>query len=162
MSFDKEWASLKSDAQSKSSPHMQLNGYNAENRQSPKGGYVPDLAVKRDDLGAVGKDAYELHRKLQKCADIDGKGLDGSGRSTTDRAARELEDHEFQIGAALKTAVKIWNTQRKTLQQGCARISNHLDYTKDLHSKEDADIAASLTSRDGKPVSTSAIYKWIK
>ncbi|MGI5348253.1 hypothetical protein ACQEU8_08660 [Streptomyces sp. CA-250714] len=141
---------------------MRLNGYNAENRQSPDGNYTPGLTVHQDDLGDVGKDAYKLHRQLQKCADIDGKGLDGSGHSTTDRAARELDQHDFRMGKALRTVVKMWDTQRRTLQQGCARISNHLDYTKATHAREDADIAASMKSPDGKPTSTSAIYKWIK
>ncbi|MFF8281994.1 hypothetical protein ACF1DY_12135 [Streptomyces albus] len=162
MTFDEEWARLKSDAQHNAPPGMQLAGYNTENRQSPDGAYTPDLTVHQDDLGAVGHDAFVLHRKLQKSADIDGAGLDGSGRSTTDRAARELDEHNFATGKALSTALKTWDSQRKTLQQGCARISNHLDYTTTTHTKEDEDIAATLKGRDGKPVSTSAIHKWIK
>ncbi|MFI7243636.1 hypothetical protein [Streptomyces qinglanensis] len=164
MTFDEEWTHLKSAARDRSqdSPHMQLNGYNTENRGSPNGAYAPDLTVYQNDLGAVGHDAFELHRKIQKAADIDGKGVDESGRSTTDRAARELDQHNFQMGAAVRKTAKTWDNQRKTLQQACARISNHLDYSKAAHAKEDLEIGASLKSGSGDPVSTSAIYKWIK
>ncbi|WP_369201710.1 hypothetical protein [Streptomyces sp. PU-14G] len=162
MTFNEEWAHLKSTAQANATPSMELAGTEAKSGTAGDGTYAPNLTVYQDDLGTVGHDAYVLHRKLQKCADIDSAGLDGSGRSTTDRAARELDGHNFASGAALSKALKIWDTQRKTLQQGCARISNHLDYTKASHAKEDDDVAASLKTRDGDAVSTSALYKWIK
>lgn len=163
MTFEEEWAQLKSSAAAEKPPGMQLAGYNTENRQgSPDGTYAAGLTVRRDDLGAVGHDAYLLLRGLQKFTDIDGADLDSDGRSALDRAARELDENNFKLGDALRTVNKMWGSQRKTLQQGCARISNHLDYTKGAHAKDDHDVAASLRDKHGEPVSTSQIYKWIK
>ena len=165
MSFEEEWAELKSGrGDSTQSPRMQLNGYNTEKQGpgTPNGTYEAGLSVHQDDLGAVGHDAYLLHHKLRKLADIDGKGVDNSGNSTNDRAAQELRRNNFELGGALRKAVSMWNSQCRTLQQGCARISNHLDYTKARHADDDGEIAASLKSKDGSGASTSAIYKWIK
>lgn len=153
MSFEEEWARHKA-AGADNQTHMRLNGHNEENRQ----GGAPDLAVHQDDLGAVGHDAYVLHGKLKKQSDINAAGRDDSDNSSTERAARELRQSNFETGTALRKTGKMWESQCKTLLQGCAHISNHLDYTKKSHANDDDKVAASMPN----PPSVSAIHKYIR
>ncbi len=62
MTFDKEWAELRSAAAQRNA--VQINSVPAEGS-----GGAADLVVHRDDLGAVGSDAYELRTKLSKDGD---------------------------------------------------------------------------------------------
>ncbi|MFB6670360.1 hypothetical protein ACFWEB_00025 [Streptomyces parvus] len=55
MTFEQEWAELRSTAARRSA--MQINSAPAE---GGGGGGAPDLVVNRDDLGAIGNDAYDL------------------------------------------------------------------------------------------------------
>ncbi|MFD0270642.1 hypothetical protein ACFVGY_29370 [Streptomyces sp. NPDC127106] len=43
-----------------------------------------------------------------------------------------------------------------------AHISNHLDYSKQAHARDDEAIAASLRHRDGSAMSVSEIQRYVK
>ncbi|KUJ70256.1 hypothetical protein ACZ90_04980 [Streptomyces albus subsp. albus] len=128
MSFENEWREAL--RQSATTAGTQLD-------HAGKGGEA-DLVVKRDDLGAIGHDAYGLHGALSK-----------NGRhahSSTSTAATALAKHHFSCGTALTKVNQNWLTQLDTLKDACAQISNHLDYTKAAHAKDDQHIEGQLTS----------------
>ncbi|MGY0058414.1 hypothetical protein ACWY4P_17980 [Streptomyces sp. LZ34] len=159
MTFDSEWAELVSAAREKQSVGMRLN--KAEPGAGGSGANH-DLVVHQDDLGAVGHEAFEVHGMLHKKADIAGAGIDKSGAGSTAQAAKELSTRQLTMGDELYTTLEVWTTQVKTVLQMCAHISNHLDYSKKAHAKDDAEIAASLRQRDGSAVSVSEISKYVK
>ncbi|MER5490334.1 hypothetical protein [Streptomyces sp. NPDC002490] len=133
MSFDEEWAELRAAAAQRTA--MRLNSAAA---QGGGGGGTSDLVVNRDDLGRIGNDAYDLRTRLSK---------DGDHASTTTfDAAIALTNGEFASGSALLKVHDRWNTHVKTLLDACSQISNHLDYTKALHSKDDVKIGGEMTS----------------
>lgn len=131
MSFDEEWAELHTAAAQRNA--MQLNGVPSEGGTS--GG---DLVVRRDDLGRIGSDAYDLRTRLSKEGD--------HARPATFEAANALFNGEFTCGSALLKVHDRWNTHLKTLLDACGQISNHLDYTKALHSKDDVKVEGNLAS----------------
>ncbi|MFD7609636.1 hypothetical protein [Streptomyces sp. NPDC059828] len=111
---------------------MSDEGLTAAQPQAPR-----DLSVNRDDLGAIGHDAYELYGGL---------GVDGDhARPTTFTAAISLTNGHFASGSGLLKVHDRWEKQLRTLRDALAQISNHLDYTKATHAKDDAEIAGSLT-----------------
>ncbi|MEU1037602.1 hypothetical protein ACFYP4_01515 [Streptomyces sp. NPDC005551] len=134
MSFDEEWAELR-DAAAARHGAMQLNSLPPE---GGGGGGTADLVVHRDELGRIGNDAYELRTRLSKEGD--------QARPATFDAAIALTNGEFVSGAALLKVHDRWNTHVKTLLDACAQISNHLDYTKAQHAKDDVRIQGDLTS----------------
>ncbi|MEU8668391.1 hypothetical protein OG333_13220 [Streptomyces anulatus] len=131
MTFEKEWAELRSAAAERGA--MQINSAPAQG-----GGGSADLVVNRDDLGAIGNDAYELRTKLSKDGD--------HARPATFDAAIALTNGNFASGSAVLKVHDFWQTHLKTLLDSCAHISNHLDYTKALHSKDDVKIGGDLSS----------------
>ncbi|MFF0192745.1 hypothetical protein OHA57_13510 [Streptomyces anulatus] len=131
MTFEKEWAELRAAAAERGA--MQINSAPAQG-----GGGSADLVVNRDDLGAIGNDAYELRTKLSKDGD--------HARPATFDAAIALTNGNFASGAAVLKVHDFWQTHLKTLLDSCAHISNHLDYTKALHSKDDVKIGGDLSS----------------
>ncbi|MFF9351575.1 hypothetical protein [Streptomyces sp. NPDC014734] len=126
---------------------------------SPGGGQ-DDLVVHQDDLGGVGHEAFVLHGRLQKQADIAGAGMDRKGSGSTMRAAAELKASGFALGGELETTVSVWTSQVDAVLQACAHISNHLDYSKKAHAEDDAAIAASLRNRDGSAVPVSRLAEY--
>jgi hypothetical protein len=160
MAFDEEWRQLVAGAKDRQVAGTQLNSAHAgPGADGPSGG---DLVVQQDDLGAVGNEAYTLHGGLHKKADIAGSGADKDGAGSTARAARELSQRSFTSGDALTLALDVWGSQVKTVLQMCAHISNHLDYSKKAHAKDEAEIAASFKHRDGSAVSVSELSKYVK
>ncbi|WP_228925561.1 hypothetical protein [Streptomyces sp. DH7] len=131
MTFEKEWAELRAAAAERGA--MQINSAPAQG-----GGGSADLVVNRDDLGAIGNDAYELRTKLSKDGD--------HARPATFDAAIALTNGNFASGSAVLKVHNFWQTHLKTLLDSCAHISNHLDYTKALHSKDDVKIGGDLSS----------------
>ncbi|WP_097962666.1 hypothetical protein [Streptomyces sp. or20] len=131
MTFEKEWAELRSAAAERGA--MQINSAPAQG-----GGGSADLVVNRDDLGAIGNDAYELRTKLSKDGD--------HARPATFDAAIALTNGNFASGSAVLKVHDFWQTHLKTLLDSCAHISNHLDYTKALHAKDDVKIGGDLSS----------------
>ncbi|MEU2231841.1 hypothetical protein [Streptomyces vietnamensis] len=141
MSFEDEWASVRSTSTANVS--MRLNQVAPE---PGGGGGSADLSVDQDKLGAIGSAAYALHGRLAK---------DGNhARTSTTEAGTGLSSHGFLTGSALSTVQETWSSQLNTLLDACANISNHLDYSAASHAKEEADIAAAL--------STSKINEYLK
>lgn len=99
------------------------------------GGY--DLVVNRDDLGAVGNDAYDLLGRMGKEGDI--------ARASTFDAATALTNGNFVSGSAVLKVHDFWKTHLKTLLDSCAQISNHLDYSKARHAADEVRITGELT-----------------
>ncbi|WP_217228963.1 hypothetical protein [Streptomyces anulatus] len=131
MTFEKEWAELRAAAAERGA--LQINSAPAQG-----GGGSADLVVNRDDLGAIGNDAYELRTKLSKDGD--------HARPATFDAAIALTNGNFASGSAVLKVHDFWQTHLKTLLDSCAHISNHLDYTKALHAKDDVKIGGDLSS----------------
>ncbi|MER7698402.1 MULTISPECIES: hypothetical protein [unclassified Streptomyces] len=129
MTFEREWAELRSAAAERSA--MQINSAPAEG-----GGGAAGLVVNRDDLGAIGSDAYELRTRLSKDGD--------HARPATFDAAIALTNGNFASGSAVLKVHDRWQTHLKTLLDSCAHISNHLDYTKAQHAKDDVKIGGDL------------------
>lgn len=88
--------------------------------------------VNRDDLGAIGNDAYDLRVKVSREGD--------HARPATFDAAIALTNGNFTSGSAVLKVHDRWNTHLKTLLDSLAHISNHLDYTKAQHAKDDVKI----------------------
>ncbi|MGW5776037.1 hypothetical protein [Streptomyces sp. NPDC003863] len=133
MSFEEEWASVRSTATA--NVDMRLNQLAPE---PGGGGGNADLSVDQDKLGAIGSAAYALHGRLVK---------DGNhARTSTTEAGTGLSSHGFLTGSALTTVQETWSSQLNTLLDACAQISNHLDYSAASHAKEEADIAAALSA----------------
>ncbi|MFJ8753383.1 hypothetical protein ACIREO_29230 [Streptomyces sp. NPDC102441] len=133
MTFNEEWAGL-CDAAAARRSAMQINSVPAEGGGS--GGRAGDLVVNQDDLGAVGNDAYGVRVRLSKDGD--------HARPSTFDAAIALTNGNFTSGSALLKVHDRWNTHMRTLLDSCAHISNHLDYTKSVHSKDDVQIGGDL------------------
>ncbi|WP_189938481.1 hypothetical protein [Streptomyces sulfonofaciens] len=151
MAWD-EWEQLKADAARKHATGMQLDQYPGD-----QGGGDADLVVHQDDLGAVGHEAFVLHGRLGKQADLAAAGAGKDGQGSTQQAAAALKGHHFAMGPALQETVHVWTTQLKSVLQACAHISNHLDHSRKQHGHDDARIAADLRGRDGSAVSVSRL-----
>ncbi|PAZ14890.1 hypothetical protein CLM62_16775 [Streptomyces sp. SA15] len=160
MAWD-EWEHLKAQAAEKQSAGMQLNQLPADPGRGGGAG-AGDLVVNQDDLGAVGHEAFILHDHLSKQADIAGAGVNKDGAGSTMQAAASLKSHGFAMGSAMETTVEVWTTQVKSVLQACAHISNHLNFSKKLHSQDDALIAADLRNRDGTAESVSRLNDYFK
>ncbi|MFD4785912.1 hypothetical protein ACFWN1_02275 [Streptomyces sp. NPDC058459] len=133
MTFEQEWAEMRTAAAKRSA--MRINSVPAEGSGGGGGGY--DLVVNRDDLGAIGSDAYDLLGRLGKEGDI--------ARPATFDAATALTNGNFASGSAVLKVHDFWQTQLRTLLDACGQISNHLDYSKARHAQDEVKIVAELT-----------------
>ena len=77
------------------------------------------------ELGAVGDAAFKLYNDFGKYSD--------HARISSMAAAGGLKTEGFAIGGALDHVAEHWVDQCRNLQDACAHISNHLDYTKNAH-----------------------------
>ncbi|NJQ02008.1 hypothetical protein [Streptomyces zingiberis] len=132
MAFEQEWAELRDAAARRTA--MQTNSAPAEGGGGAGGN---DLVVNRDDLGAIGNDAYDLLGRLARDGDV--------ARSSTFDAATALTNGNFVSGSAVLKVHDLWQTHLKTLLDACAQISNHLDYSKAQHAKDEVKIEGDLT-----------------
>ncbi|WP_069742132.1 hypothetical protein [Streptomyces sp. EN23] len=129
MAWD-EWEQLKSDAAQRASASTQLNA------APPGTGGPGDLVVHDDELGKMGNTAYELRQKF---------GVDSDhARPSTFTASIDLFNDGLDMGAALTELHDAWNSQTKTLKDACAHISNHFDYTRAQHAKDQVQVATSM------------------
>ncbi|MEW2453526.1 hypothetical protein [Streptomyces albus] len=112
-----------------------------------------DLVVHDDELGALGNMAYTLHSKLSSTGDL--------ARENTFDAATQLFNDGLDSGAALTTLHDAWNSKLGTLKEACALISNHLDYSKAQHKRDEHDIQIGMQNAAGKPMTVSRIYDYI-
>ncbi|PWS46945.1 hypothetical protein DLE01_32810 [Streptomyces sp. FT05W] len=133
-----EWEQLKSEAAEKSSARMQLNQLPPE----AGGGPPPqgDLKVNQKDLAAIGDVAYRMYGDLEKAGD--------HARTSTQKAAGTLKTETFALGGALDHVASRWIDQVRSLQDACAHISNHLDYTKGAHAGDEVYIATVVSNID--------------
>lgn len=137
-----EWEQLKAAAAQKAAAHTQLN--QVEPSAGP--GANGDLVVHDAELGQLGGIAHRLRDRLRKDSD--------HAREATFGAAVELTNDGLGMGAALTTLHDAWNSKSRTLVDACGHISNHLDFTRAQHKKDDDKVATS--------VSVSAIDKYMK
>jgi hypothetical protein len=162
MTWD-EWERSKARADDQGSVNMRLNQLAPTDGGGGGGGDGGQrLVVHQDELGAVGHDAFELHDRLRKQVDIAGAGSGGGDAGSTMQAASEMKSSNFTMGSALEDTVSLWTSQVKSVLQACAHISNHLDYTKQQHAKDDAQIEAEIRHRDGSAVTVSELSKYFK
>ncbi|MFD9032021.1 hypothetical protein ACFVZW_12845 [Streptomyces sp. NPDC059567] len=129
MSFDDEWAGIRSAAAEKA-VSTRLNQLPADGGGGSGG--TGRLRVEQADLAAVGDAAFTLHQRL----DTDGD----HAKANTYAAAGSLKT-DFALGAALSTVADKWNEQVGTLLDACAHISNHLEYSKKTHADDEYWIA---------------------
>ncbi|NUL07482.1 hypothetical protein HRW07_30550, partial [Streptomyces lunaelactis] len=87
-------------------------------------------------LGMLGSLAYDLRGRLSKDSD--------QARQNTFGAAVELFNDGLDMGAALTELHDAWNSQARTLVDACGHISNHLDFTRAEHAKDDIKVATSI------------------
>lgn len=153
MSFEEDWEQHKNAAATRT----QLNSADASGTRGGSG----DLVVNQDDLGAVGHEAYQLHEDLKKAGDIVSAGSKGKSAGATTHAGNHLHSRSFELGHALTQVVDVWTSQLKTVLQGCAHISNHLDYSNKAHKENDHKIGASMRNKGGAPTTVSQISKLI-
>ncbi|MEU8619834.1 hypothetical protein [Streptomyces sp. NPDC048623] len=153
-----EWERAKAVVAARESTRMRLNQAGAS---GSGGSGAADLVVRQDDLGAVGHEAFILHGELSKKADIAAAGSGNEASGSTMRAAAALKSHHLELGSELETTVEVWTSQVKHVLQAAAHISNHLDYSKKMHARDDTQIAADLKGRTG-PVSVSALNEYFK
>ncbi|MEU0810420.1 hypothetical protein [Streptomyces sp. NPDC005970] len=156
MSFDEEWSELRSQAAQGQQAQMRLNhvddGSGGRGLPSGSRSAQPDLSVKSDELGRIGHDAFLLYDRVMS----DG----GWAQITTLRASVDLAEGHLETGAALSKADEVWHTKLCTLQEACAHISNHLDFSAKSHVKDDADIAYTMRDIDGDRLTLSKINKY--
>ncbi|MFE7840643.1 hypothetical protein ACFU53_32675 [Streptomyces sp. NPDC057474] len=133
MTFEQEWAELRAAAAERTA--MQINSAPATGGGG--GGGAKGLVVNRDDLGAIGNDAYDLLGRLAAEGDI--------ARPSTFDAATALINGNFVSGSAVLKVHDFWQTHLRTLLDACAQISNHLDYSKAQHAKDEVKIEGELT-----------------
>ncbi|MCC9708300.1 hypothetical protein E4N62_25380 [Streptomyces sp. MNU76] len=133
MAFEQEWAELRAAAAERTA--MQINSVPAAGGGGGGGG--KDLVVNRDDLGAIGNEAYDLLGRLAKEGDI--------ARPATFDAAIALTNGNFVSGSSVLKVHDYWQTHLRTLLDACAQISNHLDYSKAQDARDEVKIVGDLT-----------------
>ena len=156
MSFEEEWSELRAQAEQGQRAQMRLNhvddGSGGRGTPNGSGPRQPDLSVKSDELGRIGHEAFLLYDRVMS----DG----GWAQMTTLRASTDLTEGHLETGAALSEADKAWQTKLGTLQEACAHISNHLDFSAKSHAKDDADLAYTMRDINGERLTLSKINKY--
>ncbi|MFK4224222.1 hypothetical protein OG729_23345 [Streptomyces sp. NBC_00210] len=146
MAWD-EWEQAKS-----SSTQTRLNQLPAEGGGS--GGGKDDLTVHDDELGKLG----DLARSLREQLSTDGD----HARVATFEASNQLFNDGLDMGSGLLEVHDAWSTKLATLKEACAHISNHLDYSRSTHAKQEHKIVTGMQSLDGKTMTVSRIYDEFK
>ncbi|MFE2035885.1 hypothetical protein ACFXBB_22025 [Streptomyces scopuliridis] len=152
MAWD-EWQELKAAAAERSSQNMRLNQLPADGGGAGTGGQG-DLVVRDDELGKLGDMAYGLREGLRKDAD--------HARPNTFDASIELFNDGLAMGSALTELHDAWNSQLATLKEACAHISNHLDYSRAQHAKDEVKVLTEMRDADGELMGVSRIQDYLK
>lgn len=119
---------LKAEAVQRNSTQMQLNRLPDDPGTGTGGGpSSADLVVHDDALGALGNLAYDLREQFKASVNLFNDGLD--------------------LGAALTEMHDAWNAQQQALKGACAHISNHLDFTKAQHAKDEVHMPPPCATR---------------
>ncbi|PAZ17488.1 hypothetical protein CLM62_01785 [Streptomyces sp. SA15] len=146
-----EWDQLKADAVQRQSTQMQLNQLPADGGGSGGGG---DLIVRDDELGKLGNMAYDLLERFRVDADL--------ARPSTFTASIDLFNDGLDMGSALTELHDAWSTQQQTLYEACAHISNHLDFTRAQHAKDEAHVVTGMRNAAGDLMTVSRINEYLK
>ncbi|MGI5352111.1 hypothetical protein ACQEU8_28555 [Streptomyces sp. CA-250714] len=150
-----EWEQAKANAAPETdATRMQLNGDPTGGHPTgghptgghPTGGGHPgdgsggnvDLVVHDDELGKLGNMAFGLRRQLT----TDGR----HARTSTTEAAASLTGDGLDMGAALTELKDAWDTKLKTLQDACGQISDHLEFTKGAHGRDEEKVTTAMSS----------------
>lgn len=147
-----EWEQLKADAMQRQSTQMQLNQLPADGGGGSGGG--GDLVVRDDELGKLGNLAYDLVERFRVDADL--------ARPSTFRASIDLFNDGLDMGSALTELHDAWNTQQGALKEACAHISNHLDFTRAQHAKDEAQVVTGMRDAAGDLMTVSRINEYFK
>ncbi|MFG3354538.1 hypothetical protein [Streptomyces sp. NPDC048001] len=145
-----EWEQVKDEVAQRGPAQMQLNRLIDE----PGGGGAPDLVVRDDELGALGNMAYDLREGFRVAAD--------HARPSTFTASVELFNDGLDLGSALTEMHDAWNTQQQALKEACAHISNHLDFTRAQHAKDEVDIETGMRDAAGDLLTVSRLNELLK
>ncbi|MFI6347800.1 hypothetical protein [Streptomyces sp. NPDC050560] len=113
-----------------------------------------DLVVHDDELGKLGNMAHNLRDRLSVEGDY--------ARPSTFDASVQLSNDGLDTGAALTALHDAWNSQLNTLKEACAHISNHLDFTRGVHGKDDAAIQTGVKDAAGHLMTPSRISEYFK
>ncbi|MFE3326795.1 hypothetical protein [Streptomyces sp. NPDC059176] len=148
-----EWEELKAEAVQRNSTQMQLNRL-PDDPGTGKGPSSADLVVHDDALGALGNLAYDLREQFRVAAD--------HARPATFKASVDLFNGGLDLGAALTEMHDAWNTQQQALKEACAHISNHLDFTKAQHAKDEVHIATAMRDATGELMTVSRLNDLLK
>ncbi|MBL1100924.1 hypothetical protein [Streptomyces coffeae] len=153
MSFEQEWNQQKTRAADEP-VHMQLNQTKGTGGRHGKGSPDGDLIVHDNELGKIGEMGRDLRERVSTYGD--------HARQNTFNASIELFNDGLDAGSALTELQDAWNTKLQTLKEACAHISNHLDYTRSAHRKDEDKIITEMQNLDGKRMTVSRIYEYIK
>lgn len=148
MAWD-EWEQAKS-----SSAQTRLNQLPADGGGGSGGGGKDDLTVQDDELGKLGDMARSLRDQLSTDGD--------HARVATFDASNQLFNDGLDMGSGLLQVHDAWSTKLATLKEACAHISNHLDYSRSTHAKQEKKIVTGMQSLDGKTMTVSRIYDQFK
>ncbi|MFD6275944.1 hypothetical protein ACFWFI_10270 [Streptomyces sp. NPDC060209] len=151
MTWD-EWEQAKAEVAASRASHMQLNQAAASGGGG--GGGQKDLVVHDDQLGKLGNLAYTLREGLRVDAD--------HARQNTFDASIELFNDGLDMGSALTELHDAWNTKVGTLKEACAHISNHLDYSRAQHAKDEVQITTAMRDAKDAPMTESRIQDYWK
>ncbi|MER5227486.1 hypothetical protein [Streptomyces flaveus] len=147
-----EWEQLKADAAQRQSTQMQLNQLPADGGGGS--GRDGDLVVHDDELGKLGNLAYDLLERFRVDADL--------ARPSTFTASIDLFNDGLDMGSALTELHDAWNTQQGALKEACAHISNHLDFTRAQHAKDEAHVVTGMQNAAGDLMTVSRINEYFK
>lgn len=144
-----EWEQAKAQV-SEQGTHTRLNS------STPAGGGHGggDLVVRDSELGALGNMAYDLRQRLSAGGDY--------ARSATYDASIELLNDGMDTGSALLELHDAWSSKMRTLLEACAHISNHLDYTRGEHAKDEVKVVTDMKNAEGGAMTVSSIHDYIK
>ncbi|MEK8144309.1 hypothetical protein NKH18_28090 [Streptomyces sp. M10(2022)] len=145
-----EWEQLKAEAAERAPSQMQLNQLQAS--------------------GGVGGgqktwSSTTTHWEArQPCVHATGGPAGGRRPCTPDHLRRLHRALQRRPGHGFRPhrAARAWNTQVGTLKEACAHISNHLDYSRALHAKDEVRIATEMRNESEQPMSESRIQNYWK
>ncbi|OEU98674.1 hypothetical protein AN217_13535 [Streptomyces qinglanensis] len=159
MSFEQEWAQHKLTAGQPTS--MQLDGAAGRNAGGGRGsgGDGPDLVANDKDLGDIGHIAHGLWERLRK---LENHGGEKDLRTTLSDAGIEYSNAGLDLGGGILKVHDNLQTQLATLKEACAHISNHLDYTKASHIKDDNEIITQMKDVRGRSMTASRINEYLR
>ncbi|MEV6395771.1 hypothetical protein AB0M39_13485 [Streptomyces sp. NPDC051907] len=150
MAWD-EWEQAKSGAIDAQSTQMRLNGAPGGH---PSTGGKDDLTVYDDELGKLGDLARSLREQLSGDGD--------HARVATFEASNDLFNNGLDMGSGLLEVHDAWSTKLATLKEACGHISNHLDYSRSTHTKQERKIVLGLMDEGGNLMTVSRIHDQFK